>query len=159
MVMACSVEIRDARPAERSALSDLHRRSSYVWIEDRANLDAHPDALGVGREAIAEGRVRVAVDRGGKLVGFVVVANAGDACELEDLFVDPEVMRRGIGRALVQDAAARALLAGFDQISVVAHERTFGFYESVGFVRGEPVATRFGPATRLRRRGLAIGAR
>ena len=45
--------IRLATPSERVALGELHRRSSFVWEEDRANLEAHPDALGVAREAIA----------------------------------------------------------------------------------------------------------
>jgi hypothetical protein len=36
-------------------------------------------------------------------------------------------------------------------MTVVAHPRNFAFYESVGFLRGEPVATRFGPAVKLQR--------
>ena len=72
-------------------------------------------------------------------------------CELDDLFVEPRLMRQGIGRALVEDAAARAVRAGSAAMTVVAHPRNFAFYESVGFVRGEPVATRFGPAVQLRR--------
>jgi len=146
-------QIRTATAAEREALSELHRRSSYVWEGDRADLDAHPDALGVAAEAIAAGRVRVAVGTGGALLGFSVVADGPDGvCELDDLFVEPRLMRQGIGRALVEDAAARAVRAGSAVMTVVAHPRNFAFYESVGFVRGEPVATRFGPAVKLRRR-------
>ena len=101
-------QIRTATAAEREALSELHRRSSYVWEGDRADLDAHPDALGVAAEAIAAGRVRVAVGTGGELIGFWVVADGPDGvCELDDLFVEPRLMRQGIGRALVEDAAAR----------------------------------------------------
>ncbi len=145
-------EVRLGKPAERGALGQLHRRSSYVWEEDRAQLEAHPDALGVAHEAIVDGRVRVAVGEGGELLGFSVVADgAGRVCELEDLFVDPGVMRQGVGRVLVEDAAARALSAGYHEMTVVAHPRNFAFYGSVGFVPGEPVSTRFGPATRLRR--------
>jgi len=145
-------EIRFGKPAEREALSGLHRRSSYVWAEDRANLEAHPDALGVAPEAIAAARVRVAVGPGSELVGFSVVAHAGGGvCALEDLFVEPEVMRQGVGRALVEDAAERARLGGYREMTVVAHRRNFAFYESLGFVPAEPVSTRFGPATRLRR--------
>lgn len=144
--------IRVARPSERLALGELHRRSSFVWEEDRANLEAHPDALGVAQEALAAGRVRVAVGPVDELLGFSVVAAATpEVCELEDLFVDPNVMRRGVGRALVEDAAARAAANGHREMTVVAHPRNFAFYESVGFVPGEPVNTRFGPATRLRR--------
>jgi GNAT superfamily N-acetyltransferase len=145
-------QIRSATAGERGALGELHRRSSYVWEGDRADLDAYPDALGVAGEAIAAGRVRVAVDAGGALLGFSVVAEGPDGdCELDDLFVEPRLMRRGIGRALVEDAAARALRAGSAAMTVIAHPRNFAFYESVGFVGGEPVATRFGPAVRLRR--------
>jgi GNAT superfamily N-acetyltransferase len=150
------MEIRNARPDERQALHDLHRRSSYVWEEDRVNLEAHPDALGVTREAIEEQRVRVATAENGALAGFAVIA-AGPAtvCILDDLFVEPSLLRRGIGRALVEDAAARAASAGYLTLTVVAHPRNFAFYESVGFVRGEPARTRFGPATTMRR-GLAF---
>ncbi|MFI4985758.1 MAG: hypothetical protein ACHQAV_07235 [Solirubrobacterales bacterium] len=58
--MGVTAEIRSAEPHERAALDDLHRRSSFVWADDRADLEAHPDALGVAPEAIAEQRVRVA---------------------------------------------------------------------------------------------------
>ena len=103
-------------------------------------------------EAIAEGRVRVAVGADGELHGFSVVAAApGGVCVLDDLFVEPASMRQGIGRALVEDAAAQALRAGSREMSVVAHPRNFAFYESVGFVAGKPVRTRFGPAVQLRR--------
>jgi GNAT superfamily N-acetyltransferase len=150
--MSGALEIRDAAIAERETLGDLHRRSSYVWEEDRANLDAHPDALGVAEPAIAEGRVRVAVTATGDVVAFSVVAYPGGAvCELDDLFVDPTVMRTGIGRSLVADAVARAVAARCRTMTVIAHPRTFGFYESVGFTPGESVSTRFGPATLLRR--------
>jgi predicted N-acetyltransferase YhbS len=49
-----------------------------------------------------------------------------------------------IGRALVEDAAARVVRAGSSEMTVVAHPRNFAFYESAGFVVGEPVATASG---------------
>jgi GNAT superfamily N-acetyltransferase len=146
------MDIRDARPDERTALSELHHRSSYVWEADRVHLDAHPDALGVAREAIDAHRVRVATGREGAVVGFSVVATASKSVwRLEDLFVEPSFMRQGIGGALVEDAAARAAGAGALEMTVVSHSRNFAFYESVGFVCGEPTNTRFGPATTMRR--------
>ncbi|MGZ4271409.1 MAG: GNAT family N-acetyltransferase [Solirubrobacteraceae bacterium] len=149
-------DLRWAVAADRDALDDLHRRSSFVWPEDRASLEAHPDALGVAPEAIHERRVRVAVDPEGQIVGFSTVSVVADGvCELDDLFVDPGAMRQGIGRALVEDAATRALAAGARGMTVVAHPRTFGFYERVGFVVTGPAQTRFGPAARLERDLLA----
>ena len=151
-------EIRWAEPLERSALGELHRRSSRVWEEDRAALEAHPDALGVALEAILQRRVRVAVGDMGELLGFSVVADGGPGtCELDDLFVDAHILRRGVGRALVEDAAGRALAEGSRRMTVVAHPRNFPFYESVGFVPGEQAQTRFGPAVRMWRELTARG--
>lgn len=147
MSAATIAAIRHATPAERDALTSLHRRSSYVWEEDRAALDAHPELFGVDERALAEGRVRVAIGLDGALLGFATTAVRADgAIELEDLFVAPTLMRRGIGRALVRDAQARA---GGRRMTVVAGARTIPFYERLGFVAGETVQTRFGPAVRL----------
>lgn len=126
--------IRHAEPCEWDILGDLHRRSSFVWAEDRGMLEAHPDALGVASDAIVKRRVRVAASARGELLGSSVVAFAGlDVCELDDLFVDPDYMRQGIGRALVEDAASNALAAGCETMTVVAHPRKFPFYERVDF--------------------------
>ncbi|MBS1891904.1 MAG: GNAT family N-acetyltransferase [Actinobacteria bacterium] len=144
--------IRFAMLEERDALGELHRRSSMVWEEDREQLEAHPEVFGVSAVAIAERRVRVAVGAGGELLGFAVVGDVGrGVCELLDLFVDPGVMHQGIGTALVEEVVAGHRAAGFREMVVIAAARTFGFYEGLGFVVGEPVMTRFGPAARLRR--------
>jgi N-acetylglutamate synthase-like GNAT family acetyltransferase len=151
--------IRFAMPEERAALGDLHRRSSMVWEEDRAQLEAHPEVFGVSAFAIAERRVRVAVGTGGELLGFSVVGDSGrGVCELQDIFVEPGVMQTGIGTALVEDAVAGHRAAGFKEMTVIAAARTFGFYEGLGFAMGEPVMTRFGPAARLRRSLTSSGA-
>lgn len=142
--------IRPAEPGERRELGNLHRRSSYAWEEDRPLLDRHPEVFGVAAEAIAGGRVRVAVGEDGRLLGFATVEVRPDgACELEDLFVEPEAMGRGVGRALVRDAQARARAGDCPRMTVVAHARTAGFYERLGFVAGETVRTRFAPALRM----------
>ena len=140
--------IHTATPADAEALRDLHRRASYIWEEDRDALDAHPDLFGVDPAALEEGRTRMAVDDDGTIVGFATVTAA---CELEDLFVAPEQMRRGIGGALVADAVARAAAAGHARMTVVAAERTRRFYERAGFAVEREATTAFGPALLLAR--------
>src|SRR5215468_1670692 len=116
-VHAGAARIRDARPEEALALESLQRRASDVWQEYRAPLAAHPDAIAPPHRAIAEGRVRVAVDASDHPLGFSVVLPVEDGrCELDDLFVEPDLMRRGIGRLLVSDAATRAAAAGANRI-------------------------------------------
>lgn len=138
--------IRDAGPGEAPILEELQRRASLHGEAYRAQLMAHPDAIEVEAAAIAAGLVRVAwVD--GRRAGFSAVrpVDAGD-CELDGLFVEPELMGGGIGRALVADVARRAVAGGATRIVVIANPQAVGFYERMGFGSGSPADTRFGPA-------------
>jgi GNAT superfamily N-acetyltransferase len=142
--------IRDARPHEAFALEALQRRSSAVWEQYRAQLAANPDAIEPPHGAIAEGRVRVATDPSGRPLGFsVVLPFSARRWELDDLFVEPDSMRSGVGRLLVADVAARATAAGATHIDVIANPNALGFYEKVGFQISGQASTRFGNAPRM----------
>jgi GNAT superfamily N-acetyltransferase len=120
-VTASRVTIRDARPAEREALEELQRRASVHEPMYREQLAAHPEAIELPAEQIADGLVRVA-EQEGVLVGFAVLfERAGEACELDGLFVEPGRMRGGIGRLLVQDAARIGRDRGAARIDVIAN--------------------------------------
>jgi GNAT superfamily N-acetyltransferase len=145
------VRIRDATTAEAPLLEDLQRRSSDVWAEYREALAANPDAIELPSSFIDSGWVRVAVDDHDTPIGFsVVMPTAGAAHELDGLFVEPKHMARGVGRALVEDAAARATSQGAERIEVTAGPAQ-AFYEKVGFDLIGVTQTRFGPAVRMRR--------
>ena len=145
--------IRDARPEERDALEALQRRSSDVWERYRTALREDPAAIHVPAAAIAEGRTRVALDAEDRVVGFslVLAATPAGGVELDGLFVEPRAMRAGIGRELVEDAAARARVSGARSLDVVAGPEAVGFYERVGFAREAGAPTSFAEAFRLRR--------
>jgi GNAT superfamily N-acetyltransferase len=148
--MSVVERIRDALPEEAGALEALQRRSSDVWEEYRALLAANPDAIEPPRQAIAEGRVRVAVDASQRRLGFSVVKQVEDGrCELDDLFVEPDSMRRGVGRLLVDDVASRAGAAGASHLDVIANPNALGFHEAVGFRATGEAPTRFGLGVRM----------
>jgi GNAT superfamily N-acetyltransferase len=79
-----------------------------------------------------------------------VIPGAGAIHELDGLFVEPTHLCHGVGRALVEDAAERAVAAGAVYMDVTAGPAS-GFYERLGFSVVEITETRFGPALRLRR--------
>jgi GNAT superfamily N-acetyltransferase len=94
--------------------------------------------------------VRVAVDASGKAVGFsLVLAVEQGGCELDGLFVAPDRMRRGIGGALVRDAAQRARAQGAVRLDVIANDNARRFYERAGFRGDRWVPTRFRPGLRM----------
>ena len=136
--------LRLATSDDLPALKDLFRRSSLSNEGDRQNLLAHPDALEFSGRAVEQGRVRVAV-----IIGFATVLVTGQIGELDDLFVDPDWMRRGIATALVLDALARAREQEVTRIEVTANGHSLGFYMSVGFISDGTAETEFGPGYRM----------
>ena len=99
----------------------------------------------------SNGWVRVAVDAEDRTLGFsVVIPTEGRVHELDGLFVEPDQMSCGVGRALVEDAATRAEPQGAEALEVTAGPAQ-RFYERVGFDLIGVAQTRFGPAVRLRR--------
>jgi GNAT superfamily N-acetyltransferase len=144
------LDIRPAAPGEREALEALQLRSSRVHVRYRRDLEEHPDAISLTPNAIEESRVRVAAAADGTAVGFAEWSvGPGDEWELEGLFVDPRVMRQGIGTRLLHDVIARALASDVARIGVVAEPAAVEFYERLGFSGRERAYTRFGPAVRM----------
>jgi N-acetylglutamate synthase-like GNAT family acetyltransferase len=149
VVDADATTIRRARVSEREALEDLQRRSSVEGPMYRAQLEAHPDAIELPAEQIAAGLVRVA-ERNGVVVGFSVLFEPSDgACELDGLFVEPDQMRTGVGRRLIEDATSIARERGATRIDVVANPQALAFYAAVGFEPAGEAQTQFGPAPRM----------
>lgn len=141
--------IRPGRPDERAALEELQRRASLMWEEYRPFLLANPDVIALPLSQLVEKQVRVA-ETGGEAVGFSALLPRGEVFDLDGLFVEPAHWGRGIGRALMEDAAVRARQTGMAAIEVLANPRAEGFYKRLGFAVLGPEQTLFGPANRMR---------
>jgi GNAT superfamily N-acetyltransferase len=142
---ADALTVRVAQPEEREALEELQRRASLALPDYRAQLEAHPDAIHLPPAQIANGQVLVA-ELGGRFAGFAAVVGG----ELDGLFVEPELWRRGVGAALVEEATHYARIRGLT-LTVIANPGAREFYEKCGFsVEGE-TQTRFGSALRMSR--------
>jgi GNAT superfamily N-acetyltransferase len=131
--------IRDSTPGDLPALRAIFQRAALTNEGDREWIAVHPEQFGIDEANVIEGRTRVAVVEG-LIVGFATLVGG----ELEDLFTDPDWMRRGIATALVRDAATRV-----DRIDVTANLHAQAFYEAAGFVRDGAADTPGGPAHRM----------
>jgi GNAT superfamily N-acetyltransferase len=143
-----ALTIRDAGPGDMTALRDVFRRSSLSNDDDRMKLLAHPDVLELSEHGVTDGRTRVA-DADGRVIGFATWLGAGDVTEIEDLFVHPDWMRRGVGRALVQDLISLAHGRGVRRVEVTGNPHARAFYERVGFTHDHEVETPLGPGLRM----------
>jgi GNAT superfamily N-acetyltransferase len=143
------IRIRLGLQADLPVVRDLYRRASLSNSGDREALLAHPEVLVLTDEGITEGRMRVATSTHGQIVGFATTLQVGSALELEDLFVDPDWMRRGVARRLVLDVVALARREAAQRIEVTANPHAMTFYGAVGFVSDGAADTQFGPGVRM----------
>ena len=144
------MHIRPALPEERPELEDLQRRASLALETYREQLEANPDAIDLPAAQIERGDALVA-ELHGRIAGFAVVLTEEGKAELDGLFVEPELWRRGIGAALVDAAVHEARRRGLSLMTVVAEPSARQFYESCGFTAEGTTETRFGPALRMSR--------
>jgi GNAT superfamily N-acetyltransferase len=147
-----SVTIRIAQVLDLSALKRIYKSASLSNEGDRAALEAHPQFLEFSDRSVREGRTRVAVSDG-QIVGFAtfVDAEADDKAglEVEDLFVDPDQMRRGVATELIGDLARTARDRGHSRLVVIANPHAVPFYQAVGFEQNGLMGTALGPGVRM----------
>ena len=147
--MVCSIRL--ARLCEQSTLEALQLRASLMNEADRENLLAHPDAVELPVAHIDAGRVFVA-ECDGSILGFSVVLSRDDGdAELDGLFVEPSRWRSGIGRRLLDAAAAFARAAGASALHVIGNPHSIGFYHICGFELLGETETRFGTGLIMRK--------
>ena len=142
--------IRRATVSEQKPLEDLQLRASLTNLGDRDALLAHPDAIELPVAQIVAGRVAVA-EWNGMIVGFAAVEPRPDGeTELDALFVDPNMRRRGIARLLVAHCAeiARSQKSAF--LYVIGNPHAQEFYVACGFNMIGTAQTRFGAGLLMR---------
>ena len=143
-------EVRRAEPADAGAIARIHVRGWQATYRGRMP-DAVLDGLSVGRlasgwaAALGDPNRAQAVwvaERDGGVVGFVEFGAAPDADLPEGtgrvvtIYVDPQGLRSGVGRALMACAARELRAAGFTRAVLWVMSSNHGarrFYEAMGW--------------------------
>jgi GNAT superfamily N-acetyltransferase len=143
--------IRVASASEQLELEQLQTRASLANAGDRNALLAHPDAIELPAEQIARGGVFV-LEWMGAIMGFAAVEPRADGeSEVDALFVDPRMQRRGIGRLLIEHCANLARQRGCTALHVLGNPHAESFYAACGFEVIGTTETRFGPGLLMRK--------
>lgn len=135
------LNIRKALPEEAGLLSDLGMRSKAYWGYSQDFLDACRSELTVDPAQMNSDGIDivVAVD-GDSLVGFYSLRRLSvSVYELDSLFVEPERIGSGIGRALVGHATHRLSERGAARLIIQGDPNASRFYAVVG---GRQIGTR-----------------
>ena len=150
--------IRPARPEELSALNALMLRSKAHWGYDDAFMAACVPVLRLTERDLTDGNVAVYGDE--KAFGVCKLVTTGKDAVLDKLFVAPDAMGLGAGRALMMWAAARARNKGAIVMRIEADPEAAPFYEKmgariVGQVSSEAIEGRMLPLLQLDLQDLA----
>jgi GNAT superfamily N-acetyltransferase len=126
--------IRLARVEEASGLSELCVRSKAAWGYDAAFMALARFALEVRPKQIELGDVWVATAADGSVAGIVALgpSEEPDTLDLDKLFVEPQRIRTGVGRALIARAIDEARDRGAKRLTILSDPYAAGFYERNG---------------------------
>ncbi|GAA0454470.1 N-acetyltransferase [Actinoplanes capillaceus] len=123
--------IRLARVEEAGALSEVALRSKAYWGYDEPFLEACRAELTLLPGEVSSRRTSVA-EIDGRIAGFYTLDGQPPEGELGNLRIDPEHLRRGIGRSLWRHAMGVARGLGFTTILIDAEPNAEGFYLEMG---------------------------
>jgi GNAT superfamily N-acetyltransferase len=149
---APGIRVREARDADHLGLVELWFGLAGAGHAADPRYRVRPGIRRIVEALVAERwlgqarshRVWVATDPQGRLVGYVAtrrsdphpVVDQDLALVVADLFVVEDARRRGVGRALVDQARAHARVEGVTSIEVgtlALDERAVSFWRSMGF--------------------------
>jgi len=112
-------------------LTDLGLRAKAVWGYDATFLARCRAVMAVKAENIAT-RPHYVAELAGSVAGFYALEPEAAGAGLDCMFVEPDLIGRGVGRALWQHAAATARTLGHAALIVVSDPNAEGFYLKMG---------------------------
>ena len=137
--MSGEVEIVRASPGDAGVLTRIAFAAKSYWGYPERWIELWQEALTITPEFISDNEVYGAVFEE-ELGGFYALVERGREVELEHLWVSPEHIGAGIGRALFDHAVRRAAALGATTLSIEADPNAEGFYRRMGARRvGENV--------------------
>jgi GNAT superfamily N-acetyltransferase len=127
-----SIAIRRARPDEAPTLTAIALAAKAHWGYAAAQIERWRPVLEVTAGQLATQPAFVAAC--GSAVGFYSLLVDAAVCELDNLWVLPQHMGRGIGRRLLDHAMQTARDLGITTIQIDADPFAAAFYEKCGAV-------------------------
>src|SRR5260221_1183917 len=121
------MNIRPAQEHEAEALSGLALKAKAYWAYSADMIETWRQALRVSSDTIAS-RPTFVAEVGDEIAGFYSLVPSNHSCKLDHLWVLPQFMDRGIGRALVAHALETALRGGASSLTADADPNAESFY-------------------------------
>src|SRR5919106_4911055 len=128
------LEIRRADPKEADTLTEIAHAAKRHWNYPESWIQQWHVDLTITREFIADNEVFVAAIEG-EIAGCCALVVRDSLAEIEHMWIRPDQMGSGVGRALFEHARTRAIERGANVLELSADPYAEGFYERMGAKR------------------------
>jgi len=128
------VRIVRVEPEDADALTQIAYAAKRHWGYPESWMQSWGDVLTMPPEFIAANISYCAIEDD-RRIGFYVLTAEEDGLRLDHLWVLPQAMRRGIGRALFEHAVGQAKSAGCSCLKIEADPNAEGFYNRMSALR------------------------
>ena len=129
-----NVQIRRAKPDEAVVLTEIAHAAKRHWGYPENWIEHWKADLTITPEFIANNEMYVATN-GAEIVGCCAIVFDESAAELEHMWIRPEHMGTGVGRALFIHVKERAANLKVPALELSADPNAEGFYERMGAQR------------------------
>jgi GNAT superfamily N-acetyltransferase len=132
--------VRPAKPEEADALTDLAHESKRQWGYPDNWISHWKEALTITPEYIEANQVFVAENDEG-ITGFYALVVSDNRAELDHMWVSPDHLGTGIGKALFVHAMRSAKGQNLSEVEILSDPNAESFYQKMGAYRtGESVS-------------------
>ena len=152
------IQIRRAQPEEADLLTEIAHAAKRHWGYPENWIQHWKADLTITPEFIANNEMYVALN-GEEIVGCCAIAFNESVAELEHMWIRPEHIGTGVGRALFLQVKERAANLKIPALEISADPNAEGFYKRMGAARiGEARSEIEGEPRVLPRMSVAIDA-
>ena len=129
-----NISVRPAQPDEADALSKIAFLAKAYWGYPERWMEIWNPQLTFSQEYFAENESWVA-DVENEQVAFYTIQERDDNAWIENLWVLPEYIGKGVGKQLFVHALSRARELGYSKLKLEADPNAVGFYEKLGMIK------------------------
>ena len=142
------VQIRRATPDEAATLAAIAHAAKRYWGYPEDWIEHWKVDLTITPDFIADNEVFVAIV-GDRIAGCCALVVNDSLAEIEHMWIKPEYIGAGVGRALFEQVRDRAAERQLPALELSADPNAEGFYERMGATRIGDVRADMDGQTRL----------